>query len=115
MWQKVNFVRVQLGALCYLPYYCLFVFFTQLIIQIHKLQWPGNVPSCGKVDPEVEWAVDQNIEYWQDKRRKAQGEYEEEHPYCPEPGEEGRSSSSSSQQWIFTSQQRAAAGRLDEK
>jgi hypothetical protein len=53
------------------------------------------VPSCGKVDPEVEWAVDQNIEYWQDKRRKAQGEYEEEHPYCPEPGEEEEAAAAS--------------------
>jgi hypothetical protein len=32
--------------------------------------------------------MDQNIEDWQDKKRKAQGEYEEEHLYCPEPGEE---------------------------
>jgi len=46
------------------------------------------VASCGKVDPEVDWAMDQNIEDWQGKKRKAQGEYEEEHPYCPEPGEE---------------------------
>jgi len=51
------------------------------------------VASCGKVDPEVDWAMDQNIEDWQGKKRKAQGEYEEEHPYCPEPGEEEEAAS----------------------
>jgi len=54
----------------------------------HLAKYPGNVVACKKVDPEVEHTMYQNIEDWNEKKKKMQQDYVEGHPYGPEPGEE---------------------------
>lgn len=56
-----------------------------MIIETKSFRWPGNVIACPKVDPEVEYTMYQNIENWNAKKNKAQEQYEEGHPYGPEP------------------------------
>jgi hypothetical protein len=46
------------------------------------------VAACSKVDPEVEYAMYQNIDDWNEKKKKAQKDYEEGNAYGPEPGEQ---------------------------
>jgi len=50
-------------------------------------KWPGNVAKCRSVNPEVEHTIYQNISDWSAKKKKAQEDYEEGHPYGPEPVE----------------------------
>jgi hypothetical protein len=54
----------------------------------HLAKYPGNVAACSKVDPEVEYAMYQNIDDWNEKKKKAQKDYEEGNAYGPEPGEQ---------------------------
>ncbi|CAD6202945.1 unnamed protein product [Miscanthus lutarioriparius] len=54
----------------------------------HLAKYPGNVAACKKIDSEVEHAMFQSIEDWNEKKKKAQQDYEEENAYGPEPGEQ---------------------------
>jgi hypothetical protein len=54
----------------------------------HLAKYPGNVAACSKVDPEVEYAMYQNLDDWNEKKKKAQKDYEEGNAYGPEPGEQ---------------------------
>ena len=54
----------------------------------HLAKYPGNVAACKKVAPEVEHAMFQNIKDWNEKKKKAQQDYEEGNAYGPEPGEQ---------------------------
>ncbi|XP_039853730.1 uncharacterized protein LOC120712084 isoform X2 [Panicum virgatum] len=54
----------------------------------HLAHYPGNSKACSKVDPEVQHTMLQHIEEWNDKKRKAHEDFEEDHPYGREPGEE---------------------------
>jgi len=54
----------------------------------HLAKYLGNVAACKKVNPEVEHAMFQNIEDWNEKKKKAQKDYEEGNAYGPEPGEQ---------------------------
>ncbi|KAJ1272699.1 hypothetical protein BS78_06G222800 [Paspalum vaginatum] len=46
----------------------------------HLAKYPGNVAACPKVDPEVEYAMNNHIEEWKAKKRKADEDYQEEQP-----------------------------------
>jgi hypothetical protein len=51
----------------------------------HLAKWPGNVAECRSVIREVQHTMYQNISDWNAKKKKAQEDYVEGHPYGPEP------------------------------
>lgn len=81
----------------------------------HLAKWPGNVASCSKVDLEVEYAMHQHIDDWNAKKKNRQEQYEEDHPYGPEPIEveadcEVSNSTAPARRAAPTTRKRAASG-----
>jgi len=54
----------------------------------HLAKYSGNVSACKKVDPEVEHTMYQNIEDWNEKKKKIQRDYVEGNLYGPEVAED---------------------------